>query len=242
MSIKIMSAAWTVRLPHSDKIVLLALADNANDEGLCFPSITTLSEKCGLTDRALQLITARLEQAGHVGRELRPGKATVYRVHPRPPNEVPPERGSPQNQIHPRTTFAPNDIHQPPNDVRPSAPSSPSRALPLTPPLPSTVTNPERRAGARARSRTVPVGFEITEAMRKWAKEKTPNVDIEAQTERFRDHEFRDPHSDWAAAWRQWMRRTPEFQPRNGAARKADYVPPKTIEQLEAEERARDQH
>jgi hypothetical protein len=73
------------------------------------------------------------------------------------------------------------------------------------------------RAPVRARERRVPKDFAITAEMRSWAKEACPNVDIDRETECFRDHEFRDPHSDWLAVWRQWMRRSPEFK-RNGGA------------------------
>lgn len=55
--------------------------------------------------------------------------------------------------------------------------------------------------------------------MRSWAKAKCPNVDIDVETEKFRDHEYKDPHGNWPAAWRQWMRRSPEFGVRvNGHA------------------------
>ncbi len=41
MSIKIMTAVWNLDLPDSEKLALLALADCANDEGLCWPSMAT---------------------------------------------------------------------------------------------------------------------------------------------------------------------------------------------------------
>jgi hypothetical protein len=68
------------------------------------------------------------------------------------------------------------------------------------------------RAPARAPARRVPADFEVNAEMRKWATEACPHVDIDRQTEAFRDHEFRNAHKDWPAVWRQWMRRVPEFQ------------------------------
>ena len=42
------------------------------------------------------------------------------------------------------------------------------------------------------------------------------------------------------AAWRKWMRRAPEFKPRRGKDLPwGDGIPPKSVEQLEAEEAAR---
>jgi DNA-binding transcriptional ArsR family regulator len=75
MSIKVMHAVWSLA-PHvpgssSSRLILLALADIANDEGECWPGIKNLSEKCGLNRRAVTLQLARLEEAGLVKRTAR---------------------------------------------------------------------------------------------------------------------------------------------------------------------------
>lgn len=75
----------------------------------------------------------------------------------------------------------------------------------------------DRSARARARpARTVPEDFEVTSEMREWAQSECPSVDLELQTKLFRDHEFKDPHSDWSRAWKRWIRKSTEFR-RNGA-------------------------
>lgn len=246
-----MSAAWTAAvISHTAKIVLLALADNANDSGVCWPSIPKIADRCSLDARTVFRAIATLEGGGHLTTQSRPGKATIYRVHPKQtPDRV---SGVPPTQSNPRQAVTPTPVtesgvpltacHPTPDSVsgvETLPPSfSPSRALPLNlPPSPQKLS----LRSSRARTRTVPKDFEVTEAMRAWAKAKTPNVDVEAETEKFRDHEFRDPHSNWPAAWRTWMRRAPDFAPRTNGKAKAAYVPPKTIEQLEAEERDRAQ-
>ena len=78
-----MTLAWSVPLPHAEKIVLLALSDNANDEGLCWPSVGTLTVKCGMDARTVQRIVARLGETGHVTVHERRGKSNYYTVHPR---------------------------------------------------------------------------------------------------------------------------------------------------------------
>lgn len=117
----------------------------------------------------------------------------------------------------------------------PPIPSHPIPSLPI-PAQPS----PKERRAARARTRRAPADFKVTEAMREWAREEAPETDVDRETALFRDHEFRDPHSDWLACWRKWMRRAPEFRSRR---RKdlpwGDGIPPKSVEQLEAEEAAR---
>jgi hypothetical protein len=82
VSVKVMTAVWPLQLPALDKLALLALADNANDEGECYPSISTLLDKCGMSRRALIYALQRLEQWGHLSRRRTEGKKTVYAVHP----------------------------------------------------------------------------------------------------------------------------------------------------------------
>ena len=77
-----MALAWEARLPITEKLVLLALADNASDEGHCFPSITTLVRKCGAAERTIYKTIDRLESLGHLTRHVRKGRSTVYDVHP----------------------------------------------------------------------------------------------------------------------------------------------------------------
>jgi hypothetical protein len=90
MSIKIMTLAWQIQLPARDKLVLLALADNANDEGECFPSIATISKRACTDERRLYRILHSLEEAKQITRVSRPGRSTLYRVHPTPGTEATP--------------------------------------------------------------------------------------------------------------------------------------------------------
>lgn len=88
-----MTAVWELRLPDSEKLALLALADCANDEGLCWPSMATLARKCSKSDRTLQKAVMALCEKGHLSRDERPGKGVLYRIHPR--SDVTPETTSP---------------------------------------------------------------------------------------------------------------------------------------------------
>jgi len=196
-----MSTAWTAAgCASSTKLVLLALADNANDAGVCWPAIPSIARRCSLDERTVYRAIATLEGLGHVTTESRPGRSTIYRVHPC--QEVSPDKSPPLAQRHPTPdTKSPTPDRAPP-------PSSLREDLTIK----NRQGNRQGRAGARARSRSVPEDFEVTPSMREWAREKCPNVDIDAETETFRDHEYRDPHSNWTAAWRTWMRRAPEFR------------------------------
>jgi len=103
MSIALMTAAWALDLPTGEKIVLLSLADNANDTGHCWPSMATIAKRAGMTTRGAQLIVQRLEAGGHIHREQVIGKGCNYYIHPSKIIIATPERRSP------RTTFAPNE-------------------------------------------------------------------------------------------------------------------------------------
>ncbi len=77
-----MTAAWAIDLPMSEKLVLLALADNANDEGVCWPSVTSLVKKCSAAERTVRGAISSLAKAGHLTVHERAGRSNYYTVHP----------------------------------------------------------------------------------------------------------------------------------------------------------------
>jgi hypothetical protein len=95
MSVALMTEVWKINLPASEKLVLLALADCANDEGGCWPSMATLTKKCSKGERTVQAAIKALVDAGHLTRKERLGKGCFYTVHPRN-NCTPAETAPPQ--------------------------------------------------------------------------------------------------------------------------------------------------
>lgn len=77
-----MTRAWEIELPHSQKLVLLSLADNANDRGDCWPSITTIAEKCCMHRSTVMRMLNELEIKGQITRSIEPGMTNGYRIHP----------------------------------------------------------------------------------------------------------------------------------------------------------------
>jgi hypothetical protein len=92
-----MTAVWALALPDSEKIVLLALADCANDEGHCWPGMASLVAKCSKSDRTIQAAIKALCDAGHLTRREVPGKGCNYTVHPR--SDFTPEATSPREDF-----------------------------------------------------------------------------------------------------------------------------------------------
>jgi len=87
MSIKCMTAVWEIEgvLTASQKLVLLCLADHANDDGVCWPSMPRLAQRSDMKLRNTQRVVHSLIEKGYVevleeggGR----GKTTVYRIKP----------------------------------------------------------------------------------------------------------------------------------------------------------------
>lgn len=116
MSIALMTCAWRLLgLTPTQKLVLLSLADNANDAGECYPSIAQIVQRTALSDRAVQKTIASLQSLGLLTRISRPGTSTLYMLTVPENGDVTPEPRSPQG----RTTFTP-EPDSPPNDVHPT--------------------------------------------------------------------------------------------------------------------------
>lgn len=104
-----MTAVWKLDLQPSDKMVLLALADAANDDGVTWMAVksrsagkTDLIQKCSLSERAVQGAIKRLCEAGLLTRLDRPGKGVIWTVTPAasaPPQIMPPAG----NDTYPRS-------------------------------------------------------------------------------------------------------------------------------------------
>jgi len=66
-----MNWAWGRRLKPTAKLVLMSLADAADDQGVCWPSIPTLARKCCTSTRTVQRILGELVETGLLRAEPR---------------------------------------------------------------------------------------------------------------------------------------------------------------------------
>jgi len=83
MSIRIMSAVWAVsEASKTELLCLLALADHANDDGYCWPSVKTVARKCRISERQCQRLLATLESKGDFARQDRIG-TTIFQLSDR---------------------------------------------------------------------------------------------------------------------------------------------------------------
>jgi Helix-turn-helix domain len=65
MSLKTLAHVWThAQARGNHLLVLLAIADNANDDGIAYPSIKTLAKKTRTTPRTVKRLVRQLEAQG----------------------------------------------------------------------------------------------------------------------------------------------------------------------------------
>lgn len=112
MSIRASNWAWGQNLPPTQKVTLLALADQADDDGVCWPSMKTIARKVCVDVRTAQRNIRVLEDANLVSVEARrrpDGDATsnLYRLAltltPSPPGKMPPPNTPRQDATTPVT-------------------------------------------------------------------------------------------------------------------------------------------
>lgn len=83
MSVRTMAKVWELsQHGGTDLLMLLAIADFADDQGNAYPSVTTLAEKCRMKQRNAQVILGVLRNSGEL--EVRPNEGprgtNLYRV------------------------------------------------------------------------------------------------------------------------------------------------------------------
>lgn len=119
-----MSACWPLQgMTVAQKAVLISLADNANDHGVCWPAVDTIAMRCCLSDRAVQNAIVWLQKAGAIKLLRKTGRSTTYTVTPISYVEPTPEPGSPPKRVHPRSIFTPNGVHPTPERRSPPPPN-----------------------------------------------------------------------------------------------------------------------
>lgn len=198
MSIGLMSLVWKVSLPASEKLVLLALADCANDEGGCWPSMKTLVGKCSKSERTVQAAIKALVDAGHLTRTERLGKGCFYTVHPResctPAKVAPPQK----------TTKTPAESAD-----KPSRTIIPDKSKALS--GARAKKQPEFPIPAEWQPKPFGAGTICRGIVDGW-----PPGELAFQAEKFAAHHSKTQArwSDWQAAWKTWVLNSREFRNR----------------------------
>lgn len=84
MSISVMTAVWQhSKASGSGLLVLLAIADFADERGTAFPSITTLAKKSRMSERNVRYVLHELEQLGELSIKRNAGRSgcNLFRIN-----------------------------------------------------------------------------------------------------------------------------------------------------------------
>lgn len=213
------------RLGHAAFRVLAALGTYSDREGWCYPSQPTVAKRLGITRQAVAKSLGHLASLGyleihHQHDERGAQKASRYRllldnfpvacdaVAPQP--DVAPEQpdvAPEQPEVAGGATSRRGGGQ--PQELRGGQPEVAQNVVKLT----TQENDPGEREGfARARARgstatRLPAEFAMTPAMRAWAAERVPAVDLDIEHERFCNYWWGSGKTkrDWPATWRTWM-------------------------------------
>lgn len=121
MSTIIMSQCWPIEgISPAQKAVLISLADQANDDGYCWPSVGTIAKRTCLSERAVQGAIKWLHEAGLLGASERRGTSSVYQITPAsyaPPQMLRPADAAPRGAGN--APPPPQMLHPTPADAAP---------------------------------------------------------------------------------------------------------------------------
>lgn len=102
MSTHILSACWSLTgMSSTQKLVLISLADQANDDGVCWPSIRRMSERTCLSDRAIRDAIVWLSESGVLAVEHRYNSSNVYTISANKFRHVPADSAPPAPSLPP---------------------------------------------------------------------------------------------------------------------------------------------
>lgn len=115
-----MAECWGLAMSPAQKAVLISLADNANDQGCCWPSIATVCERTCLSERTVQASIKWLAEAKLISVHERLGRSSYYVITPA--NAAPPQMPHPASDAPP----PPQMPHPTPANAAPRTVKEPS--------------------------------------------------------------------------------------------------------------------
>lgn len=201
MSLKALTWAFDQELKPDLKIVLLALADYADGDGVCWPGQKSIAAKAGMSERTVREKLSALEELGYIARRRRQNSegyrsTDEYKLLPAAPAAWPTGEGAGPH----RQTVAGTE--------EPSEPSA---------------TNKQ----SAPRQTQLPADLTWTNAHSVKALKR--GVDVEDQFEKFKDYHLAraSKFADWDRAFHTWLNNA-RPEPGGGVARQRPGSPPRT--------------
>jgi hypothetical protein len=131
MSVRVMAAVFESDMPPTERLVMLALADHADDAGDCYPSVARIMSRTGLSERAVRGAFRKLSDAGALEITVGAGPAGCNRFRLKPSQyqsppctSCTPAPDAPLHVVHPPPApDAPLHVVHPPPAPRAPEPS-----------------------------------------------------------------------------------------------------------------------
>ncbi|EOL9075757.1 helix-turn-helix domain-containing protein [Cronobacter malonaticus] len=209
MSMNLMAKAMSIKVGNPlRKLVLIKLADNANDDGECWPSYQHIADHCECSKSAVKEHISALIKLGLMTKENRVGvnngkgnTSNVYRLHltgtPVPSESTPPVPPKSTGES-PKSTPVPSEITPP---VPPAGTRTSHSFEPVIEPLDS-----------KKKSSSMPEGFLPSASHQRMAEEY--GISLQEEFEKFTDHHLSKGSKfiDWNRALNTWLRNAKGFQ------------------------------
>ncbi|EBD4088539.1 helix-turn-helix domain-containing protein [Salmonella enterica] len=209
MSMNLMAKAMSIKVGNPlRKLVLIKLADNANDNGECWPSYQHIADHCECSKSAVKEHISALIKLGLMTKENRVGvnngkgnTSNVYRLHltstPVPPESTPP--------VPPKSTGgSPKSTTVPPESTPPVPPAG-TRTSHSFEPVKEPLDNKKKLS-------SMPEGFSPSASHQKMAEEY--GISLQEEFDKFTDHHISKGSKfiDWNRALNTWLRNAKGFQ------------------------------
>ncbi len=189
------------------KLVLIKLADNANDNGECWPSYQHIADHCECSKSAVKDHISALIKLGLMSKENRVGNnngkgntSNVYRLNltktPVPPESI--DGSTESTPVPPESTPVPPESTPP---VPPAGTRTSNSFEPVKEPL-----------DGKKKSSSMPEGFSPAPSHHKMAEEY--GISLQEEFDKFIDHHLSKGSKfiDWNRALNTWLRNAKGFQ------------------------------
>lgn len=191
MSMNLMAKAMSIKVGNPlRKLVLIKLADNANDEGECWPSYQHIADQCEVSRSTVKSHIRALEDMGLLKREFRRkgelNQSNVFYLTLDNAQQIPPESGGAGADLGGGAGAAPRTYHS---------------FEPVKEPL-------ERKK----KPSSMPEGFSPSASHQKMAEEF--GISLQDEFDKFTDHHLSKGSKfiDWSRALNTWLRNARGFQ------------------------------
>lgn len=208
MSVRTMAAVWAGST-HSgtELLMLLAIADFADDDGRAYPAVPTLARKCRMSPRNVNHLLPRLTSSGElvIKAGQGPNRTNLYHINlnalerVKQPSGVKNSSGmkcaSGVKNSSPEAGFL---KHLKPASDKPSENHQCIGAR-------------SARPGAADRGSRLPADWTLPDDWRVWCEQNRQDLNPQETADAFRDYWFGTPgakgrKADWFATWRNWCR------------------------------------